>query len=449
MSTSRPQPCTAERGLRTWRIVILITCGWFGIVGARATAVAGETGPASPVGDGGRFVHGLSVRDGGLWLRGRRYRGIGVNQADLFQRVIHEPQPQEAASLADLRFLGRKKIPFVRFWCCGFWPVDWKLYRENRAEWFSRLDRVVRAAEEADVGLVACLFWRPETVSDLCDEFTSSWADPESRTRQFMATYTREVVERYRDSPAIWSWEFANEWNAECDLPNGMEFLGRVAPDLGVNRAKDPRNLVTTEIAAAAMQAFATEVRRHDLHRCISSGNAQPRASAWHQASEGSWAGDDAAQVRDMFRRHNPAPIDLASIHIYPATAPLRLGGRVGTRPVLELLKAAASTAGQPLFVGEFSAGGGHTGPADISMEEFRREQTEILAAIVESEVDLAAHWVFALDRDRAGPGLVRPGNEYEWVLDQIVEHNARLAAGVSERGRPHERPSTPSTMAR
>jgi len=432
MPDSLSQPGTAGRSLRIWRVVALIGCGALCIVGSPAA-----TAEAGPVADGGPPVHGLTVKDGALWLRGRRYRGIGVNQADLFQRVIHEPEhdhghePQENRALADLRFLGRKKIPFVRFWCCGFWPVDWKLYRENREEWFSRLDRVVRTAEEANVGLIACLFWRPETVSDLCDEFTSAWGDPGSRTREFMATYTRKVVERYRDSPAIWGWEFANERNLGCDLPNGMELLGHVSPQLGVNRAKDPRNLVTTETLAAAMQAFATEVRRHDPHRCISSGNGLPRGSAWHQASAGSWQADDADQAREMFRRHNPPPIDLASIHIYPATEEPRLAGTVGTRPVLELLKAAAATAGQPLFVGEFSAGGGHTGPATISMDEFRREQTEILAALAESGVDLAAHWVFALGRDRTGPGLVRPGNDYEWVLDQIVEHNARLAAGA------------------
>lgn len=398
-------------------------CG--GVAGYAGEPIAAAARPATmPAASG---PHGLTVEGGRLRMHGRPYRGIGINQADLFQELLKNPG--STRSLDGLRFLGRKNIPFVRFWCCGFWPCDWDLFLKDRQEWFRRLDLVVRTAEEAGVGLLPSLFWRADTVSDLCRDYTDAWADPTSRTRHFMVEYTREVVLRYRGSPAVWGWEFANEWNLQCDLPHGLAVLGHTDVNLGVNRERDPRNLLTSKIAAAALEAFAEEVRRHDPHRFITAGHSLPRASAWHQSRENSWQADDRAEVIKMLRLHNPAPLDVVSIHVYPQPAnELRLGDAVGTRQVLTLLKEAAAAAGQPLFVGEFSAGGGHKGPAGIPMEDFRAQQAEMLTAMADARVDLAAHWVFGLGEHPLGPGLVREGNEYEWVLDEIAAWNQRLA---------------------
>ncbi len=72
---------------------------------------------------------GLTVRDGKLLKAGKPYRGVGVNYCDLFQELIHDGE--NARTLQGLRFLGEKKIPFVRFWCGGFWPSDWDLYFQD------------------------------------------------------------------------------------------------------------------------------------------------------------------------------------------------------------------------------------------------------------------------------------------------------------------------------
>ena len=167
----------------------------------------------------------VTVREGRLWQEGKPLRAIGVNYCDLFQELLGNPESER--TLRGLRFLGERKIPFVRFWACGFWPSDWQLYLTDKEEYFRRLDRVVRAAEEANVGLVPSLFWRFQTLPNVAGEFTDAWADPASKTRTMMAAYTREVVTRYRESPAIWGWEFANEVNLAVDLPNGMNFLGK------------------------------------------------------------------------------------------------------------------------------------------------------------------------------------------------------------------------------
>ena len=65
---------------------------------------------------------------------------------------------------------------------------------------------VVRVAEKHQLGLIPSLFWHQATVSDLVNEPLDQWGNPSSRTIEFMRGYTREVVTRLKDSPAIWAW---------------------------------------------------------------------------------------------------------------------------------------------------------------------------------------------------------------------------------------------------
>ncbi len=369
---------------------------------------------------------GVTVRDGKLIKDEAPLRAFGVNYCDLFQELIADGDDDR--TLRGLRFLGEKKIPFVRFWACGFWPSDWDLYFADKPEWFRRMDLVVKTAEEAGVGLIPSLFWRTQTYPDLFDEFQQDWGDPASKTRQFMRNYVEEVVSRYRESPAIWGWEFANEVNLGCDLPNGMNFLGQVIPLLKVDLAKDERNLMTYEIAEKVFVAFAEEVRKHDPYRFVTTGNSEPRWCSWHNRTEKSWGRDTREQAAEVFRWMNPPPINVVSAHFYPSmTGEPSYAGATGIKPVLATLKELSAELGQPLFVGEFAASASEED--GLTIDQFRTHQAAILDAMLETGVDLAAYWVFDYTRDRKGPGLVRADNEYSFVLDQIIEYDDRLDA--------------------
>lgn len=387
--------------------------------------VVGCTLGASPV----------TVREGRLWQDGKPLRAIGVNYCDLFQEVLSNPENDR--TLRGLRFLGEKQIPFVRFWCCGFWPKDWQLYMTDKEEYFRRLDVVVKTAEEAKVGLIPSLFWRFATCPNVVGEFVDAWADPESKTRALMATYVKEVVTRYRESPAIWGWEFANEVNLGVDLPNGMQFLGKKMPALGVDLAKDERNLVTKDIAMAAYVAFATEVRKCDTERFITSGNSVLRASQYNQTAHGTWTKDTAEEAQQVLAWLNPDPINVVSIHLYPGLeSPLSYAGTTGTAEVIGLHKTWCGQMGKPLFVGEFAALG-HDKGKEIDMTVYRRVEGELINAVVEHRVDLAAHWVFDYTADRKGAGLIRPDNEWAWVLDEIVRANEAIQTQLAQEAKP------------
>ena len=84
---------------------------------------------------------GLSVRQGQLLLRGKPYRGMGVNYFSLFYRTLKNPA--DASYRRGLAKLSKANIPFVRFMACGFWPVDWDLYQHDKKAYFAtgRCDR--------------------------------------------------------------------------------------------------------------------------------------------------------------------------------------------------------------------------------------------------------------------------------------------------------------------
>ena len=182
---------------------------------------------------------GLSVSAQGIVQRdGKAYRGIGVNYFDAFYRTLHDPT--DTSYEAGFQTLQSLHIPFCRLMGGGFWPSEQKLYRENPHEFFRRFDAVVRSAERHHIGLIPSLFWNEPTVPDLVGEPVKAWGDPASKTRKYMRDYVRDVVGRYRRSPAIWGWEFGNEFSLSADLPNAAEHLPSIVPALGTPTNPEP-----------------------------------------------------------------------------------------------------------------------------------------------------------------------------------------------------------------
>jgi hypothetical protein len=352
---------------------------------------------------------GLSTDDRGvLLLNGVLFRGIGVNYYDAFVRTLGEVPLTNYD--AGFRELAARKIPFTRFSAGGFWPGEWALYQTDRSAYFARLDGVVRSAERHQVGLIPSLFWQTSTIPDLVGEPCDRWGDINSRTIAFMRQYTREVVTRYARSPALWGWEFGNEYNLGADLPNAAEHRPPIVPGLGTPARRTAEDELTHAAIHVALREFALAVRESDPQRIIVSGNATPRLSAWHQAYERSWGKDTPEQFAEMFAADNPSPINTLSVRGYDLTTDL---GRFAQAMTVAL------AVKKPLFVGEFGVPGA---PTAESKERF----ATILAAIETNRVPLAALWVFdfaSQDKD----WNVTATNDRSWQLDAIQQANERM----------------------
>lgn len=352
--------------------------------------------------------YGLHVDEQGrLTKDGKPYRGIGMNYYDVFLRKLDNAAETDYEQ--GFAQLAVAKIPFVRFIACGFWPKDARLYLDDREEFFRRFDAIVKAAEAHGVGLIPSLFWNQPTVCDLVGETCDQWGNTESKTTAYMRRYVKDVVTRYRNSPAIWGWEFANEYNLGANLPNAKEWRPPVVPDRQTALSRSEKDEWNYEIIRTAFAGFAKEVRKYDPYRIISTGDSMVRPGAWHNWKEKSWTLDTPEQQVEMIVSDNPDPVDVISVHIYEKAI-----------EQLPLAVKASQQAHKPLFVGEFGA----PGPPDKSEQAFRAQ----LAAIEAQKVPLAAVWTFG--GNQKDTYTITVDGERSYQLQAITEANARIQSG-------------------
>ena len=360
---------------------------------------------------------GLSQSNGVVLRDGQPYRGVGCNYFDLFLRVLHHPT--NTTSLEGLRRLGETGLPFVRF-AVAYDNNDWKVFFDNREEFFRCLDLVVNAAERAKVGLVPSFFWSFQSFPRLANESCDQWGDPESKTSALMRQVVAALVERYKKSPALWAWEFGNEANLMADLPNAAQLRKKGGTE---------RDDLTAKTMVVMLRGFAKEVRRHDAHRLIIAGHSHPRAAAWHNTADKSWKSDSQEQTLEILRRDNPAPLDTIAIHAYadhPVSKEMAAWA-TNHADYLRTVRALSREMKRPVFVGEFGLA------AQADEADTRAKFERLLADLEQTEMDLAAFWVFDLG-SQSKDWSVTFDNARAYMLQLTAEANRRWnkAAGQS-----------------
>ena len=331
---------------------------------------------------------GLYIENGTLMKNGRAYHGIGANYIDLFSRTLE--QPDNKTSFSNLTILARAEVPFVRFMCGGYWPANQRIYLTNRVAFFEKLDRVVRCAETNKIGLIPSLFWYYATVPDLFGEHIDQLGNPESKSIAHIREYTAEIVNRYRNSPAIWGWEFGNEYPLDCDLPNHADHRPPIQPALGTPSTRSERDEMEFAQLNVALKVFGETVRKFDPSRVIFTGNAAPRPAAWHNVNKNTWSLDSRAQFGEILLRDNPDPINSITVHLYSEANGIYPGASKSIDQCIAATTEVAKQGGKPLFLGEFgvSAELGSQKKQEAVFQEF-------LNAIQKHQVPLSAFWVF------------------------------------------------------
>jgi hypothetical protein len=344
--------------------------------------------------------------DGTVLKNGQPFRAIGINYFSCFLRTLDDKEDRSSGE--GFKVLARYGIPFVRFCATGFWPKDMTLYRENPEEYFRRLDAVVRMAERNGIGLIPSLFFLHSCVPDLVGEPVGEWGNAASKSHVWMRKYVREVVTRYKNSPAVWAWEFGNEFSLQASLPNAENHRPAVHPDRGTPAVRTARDDVTFEIIRVAMAEFARAVREVDPHRLIVTGDGILRPSSWHQEHERTWTKDTREQFQEMVAKVTPDPVNGLSLHAYDDEH----------FTLFDWTVEAARKMNKPVFVGEFGA----PGDTPKAAARFRRW----LATIERSGVPLAALWVFDLPSQAADYSITED-NARAYQLKEISEANARI----------------------
>ncbi|MCF7838090.1 MAG: cellulase family glycosylhydrolase [Candidatus Marinimicrobia bacterium] len=393
-------------------------------------------------------------------------RAFGVNYYDAFVRYLADEN--NTTFIAGFEYLRDHHIPVARVLAAGFWPKDWTLYFTDREEYFRRLDHFVAQAEEYGIGLVMTFFWEVHTPGEIVDDAVAGGilvpgvdftpvdplnldlnGDPtyaeykrelgraDSGSNAFITHYTRELVERYAHSPAIWAWEFGNEYNNFVDHPNltlsrtrpgGPATQGMMLPSTSINFAELPAwtgsdDLVRADVEVAKIN-FATTVRAIDTWRLVMGGDAMPRWSAYHNWTEHTWTRDSRAELAQILPVDNPAPMDTVTVHVYPrgpgaspdiyfTDSPVTNQWLTGQyQELLDYFVAESAALGRPLVVGEWGViGNGTTADEKATFHRF-------MQALIDSGVQLSLLWDF----DNQNPGQtaswwVNPGTAKEYQL--------------------------------
>ena len=385
-----------------------------GLICAGLSAVASDSLPDHSL--------GLAVSQGRLLHEGKPFRGIGANYFSLFARTLQDSSDNSYDE--GLGKLAEAKIPFVRFMACGFWPVDWDLYLRDREGYFKRMDGVVRAAERHHIGLIPSLFWNMATIPDLVGEPIDQLGNEKSKTIAFIKRYTEEVVLRYRESPAIWGWEFGNEYNLHVDLPNASEHRPKVVPHLKTALQRTGHDELSSKAMLTVFGQFARTVRALDKQRILITGNSIPRESAYHNTKEKSWERDDAAQFESILRRDNPDPYNVICVHLYDSKGQ---GNAKSIAGLASLLEGSAVHAAKPLFIGEFGAA------KTLGPEKEKARFLELLNSVEASKVPLSAFWVFDFPGQNKDWNVTFE-NDRSYMVKLVAEANQRMQADVSGR---------------
>lgn len=370
----------------------------------------------------------LTVSTDGVFMRnGKAYQGIGINYFNAFYRTIGNNN--DKSYTAGLKYLGDNKIPFIRFSINGFWPNELKLYRDNKTLYFTLLDEFVRSAETNGVGLIPSLFWFYAAVPDLMGEHMNQWGNPNSKTIAFMRTFTAEVVNRYKSSPAIWGWEFGNEVNSYVDLlDQAINYLPKVSVIQGTPATRTIDDAFTTEILKVALTEFTAVVRMYDPNRPIFSGNGMPSPNSYHRYKYKNWVQDSSIDFTSVLDLQN-ASVGTLTIHPYPDQEFKYFSGINATlTQIIQEAKRSSTELKRPLFVGEF--GSPKTLGATIEAQKFQ----DVMKAIIDNKVQLAALWVFDFSYQDADWNVTQT-NSRKYQLDAIIDANAKflLSAGINE----------------
>ncbi|MHB9037818.1 MAG: cellulase family glycosylhydrolase, partial [Armatimonadota bacterium] len=305
-----------------------------------------------------------TVSGGKLMKSGMVYRAIGVNYFDAFQRTLGDTG--NFSYREGFAALAQNSIPFARIMGCGYYASEMQLYLQNKERYFELFDDVVRSAETNGVGLIPCLFWAMDCVPTIVGEPISAWGNTNSQTHAFMRQYVQEVVTRYKNSPAIWGWEFGNEYNLAQDIGQG----------------------ITSDQIRTAKSTFASTVRLYDTQRFISSGDGGERGAAWHLRNYGNWTTDAQTQYTEMMLADHPGSMNVISLHPYDLTLTDRWTNPLSLQALLTTTANAAATSGKITFAGEF---GTCAPPSADPVNDFN----SFVSAIENSGASLGALWAY------------------------------------------------------
>ena len=273
---------------------------------------------------------GLQVNaKGETQYNGKIVNWLGVNYFSMayhrFDSATGEPKEEKVQEVyRSLELLKSYNVKAIRFNNFFFYAHEMKPWIDNREIMLKTYDRIFNKAASLDIGLIPSMFFAYPWCNYYNEGYTATMRNPETNTtKTFAATmeYTRIMVERYAEHPAIFMWEFGNESNLGIDLPNFE------------NKTEFPTEDVKPTLAALSpfREYWADLVYSLDpYHRLIGSGDGELRRSQYNQHVNNSWTTDTYNEHLLALELMNPGKMSSISIHTYLPTDLARIAETYG-----------------------------------------------------------------------------------------------------------------------
>ncbi len=330
------------------------SCGGNNIPKVKPTATPDYTDADNP-------VLGLTLGENGkLLLDGEPVYAYGVNLFDVFvnKRILNPSFDIETP----FRSLHDSGIKVVRTCMGPFYENTFARYYYSPEEYFEALDAVVAAAEKYEVGIFASVSWCINVLPDWTGEHMhEALSNREGKTIALAKKYYTDVVKRYKDSPAIWAWEFGNEYNLGADLKSMANVVGTFLPWIERSEA----DYYTSYDVQVFYEEVGKAIREVDPYRLIVGGDAELSSRPAALRKNDSWSPADTLEdIVDSTKLYAPDPLGGVSSHFYHSN---RFGNELPDYSTDEADKTydkwvgwgieAARSLGKGYYVGEYGPG--------------------------------------------------------------------------------------------
>lgn len=373
---------------------------------------------------------GLTVKNAQLMKDNKPFYGAGVNFYDMFTNGFHRKWDLQRSYDA-LEVLKEYDCKVIRFSTLPFYEVDMGYYTEAEETYWSKLDTLIKKCEELEIGLIPSMFWTFSCFDYYNEPYHDAINNPESQGMQFIKDYTLKFVNRYKESPAIWGWEFSNEKVLSSDL-------------IGKESAND---YFTCDDLKTVYSFWAQIVYDNDPYkRVISTGDTNPRMTQYNQWKYGSYKTDSSEEHEEVMKTINPGKINTVTQHQYssgaydPQDATAPLFGNNTWKKFFQYLIDMSTQLDKACYVGEVGYTCNKTFDwSNVTKQNLQDCYSAVKEAVLETNMQLVLFWNYDPKTVQQTEQVYFQGNgiEYSWnentewgkiALQTMKEINAEYA---------------------